>query len=104
MDLAELQRKLISAARLHEPSERVPLAFGGRVLAQLRAGALKDSWALWAQALWRAAAPCAGVMLLLGAWSWFTPPDRPPTNDLSQDFENTVLAAADQEPSTELLW
>jgi hypothetical protein len=35
-------------------------------------------------------------MLLLSAWSFFAT-TNPPANDVSQEFENTVLAAAVQE-------
>ena len=97
MNLAELQRKLLAAARRNLPSDCVPFAFERRVMARLTVQPLLDFWALWAQALWRAAAPCVAIMLVLGAWSLFTPPKPPPT-DLSQDLENTLLATVDQEP------
>ncbi|MGA2657836.1 MAG: hypothetical protein ABSH34_09985 [Verrucomicrobiota bacterium] len=99
MNQAELHRKLIAAARRNPPSERVPHAFEKRILARLRACPMVDHWALWSQALWRAVAPCAAIMLLLGAWWWFTPAGAPPANDLSQDLENTMLAAAESEQS-----
>jgi hypothetical protein len=99
MNQAELHRKLIAAARRNPPSERVPLAFEKRILARLRGCPMVDHWALWSQALWRAVAPCAAIMLLLGAWWWFTPAGAPPANDLSQDLENTMLAAAESEQS-----
>ena len=104
MDLAQLQRKLIAAARLHAPSWEVPPAFEKRVLANLTARAVLDRWSMWSRALWRATAPCIGIMLLLGALSWLAPPAPPPPADFSQDFENTVLAAAESEPPAELLW
>jgi hypothetical protein len=99
MDLTELERKLMAAARAQSPSEQVPFAFEHRVLARLRARPLPDEWALWARALWRAAAPCLAIMLLLGAWSILIPAGASTAGDLSQDLENTVLAAADQEPA-----
>jgi hypothetical protein len=102
MDLAELERKLIAAGRRNPPSEEVPHTFEQRLLARLRACPVVDHWALWSQALWRAAAPCVGVMLLLGAWWWFSPARDLPANDLSQEFERTVLAAAEQEPPPDL--
>ena len=98
MNLFELHRKLIAAARASLPSDRVPYAFEKRIMAQLKSCPVLDGWALWACALWRAAAPCVVIMLLLGAFTYF---DRsaPTTsgNDLSQDFENTVLAAVYQD-------
>jgi hypothetical protein len=104
MNLVELQQKLLAAARSNPPSERVPYAFEKRIMARLTALPLPDGWALWSRALWRAAAPCVAVMLLLGAWSLFTPPASPPANDLSQDLENTLLAAADQDQPADSTW
>ena len=104
MNLAELERKLIAAARANPPSDRVPYAFEKRILARLAARPVADGWALWARALWRAAAPCVAIMLLLGAWSFFDSQGSPPANDLSQDLEQTLLAAVDQDQSLDNTW
>ena len=104
MNLAKLEQKLVAAARANPPSERVPYAFEKRIMARLAARPVVDDWALWARALWRAAAPCAAIMLLLGAWSFFTPPSSTPANDLSQDLEKTLLAAVDQDQTTDSTW
>ena len=104
MNLAELERKLIAAARANPPSDRVPYAFEKRIMASLAARPIADDWALWARALWRAAAPCVAIMLLLGAWSLFHPQASPPASDLSQDLENTLLAAVDQDQTTDSTW
>ena len=101
MILAELERKLIAAARANPPSERVPYAFEKRILAYLAARPVLDRWDLWGRALWRAAAPCIAIMLLLGAWSLFTPQRNTTTNDLSQQLEQTLLAAVDQDQPTD---
>lgn len=103
MNLDDLQSTLIAAAKAHPPSDAVPLGFERRVVNQLSRLAPFDHWAPWAQALWRAAAPCVGLALLLIAWSFLSGPNYGPAGsaDLSQDLENTVLAAAsvDQPPS-----
>jgi hypothetical protein len=104
MNVDELQRKLIAAARNNPPSDRVPLAFEKRIMARLSARPVIDEWALWARALWRAATPCVAIMLLLAAWSFFAPSPAAPSNDLSQEFENTLLAAVDQDQSTDSTW
>ena len=96
MNLAELQKKLIAAARSNPPSDRVPYAFERRITALLAARPVSDRWAVWSRALWRGAAGCLAVLLLLGAGSFFFPQNGG-SNDLSQDFENTMLASADQE-------
>ena len=110
MDLNKLQRKLIEIARANPPSDRVPYAFEKRVMASLRAVPGLDAWAFWARALWRAATPCLGLVLLVAAWGWLHPISTPLSNgsgssgvDVAQQFENTVLAAADAEPTTEFL-
>ena len=95
MNLAELQSKLIAAARLNPPDERVPYAFEKRITALIAARAGVDHWVFWTRGLWRAAAACVAVAVVFGAVSLVTP--APPDNggDLSQDFENTLLASAD---------
>ena len=103
MDLVELQRKLIAAARANPPSDSVPYAFEKRILAHL-ANRTIDHGALWAGALWRAAAPCVAIMMLLATWSFFGTEASQPIDDLDQEFENTVLAVADQDPSTDSTW
>ena len=104
MKVTQLERKLIAAARANPPSDRVPYAFEKRIMARLAAQPVPDDWALWARALWRAAAPCVAIMLLLGAWSFFAPHNSTAANDVSQDLEKTLLAAVDQEPPTDSVW
>jgi len=95
MNLAELERKLIAAARATPPNDRVPYAFEKRIMAHLAVRPVLDGWAQWGKALWRAAAPCVAIVLLLSVWTIFSPASGSST-DLSQDFENTLLAAVDQ--------
>jgi hypothetical protein len=95
MNLPELQTKLIAAARLKPPDERVPYAFEKRIMAQLAARAGADHWVFWARGLWRAAASCVVVAVVFGAVSLFLPAAPGNSSDLSQDFENTLLASAD---------
>jgi hypothetical protein len=95
MNLAELQRKLIAAARTQSLDDRVPYAFEKRILAALSSQPLLDHWTLWSRSLWRAAAGCVAVMLLLSAWSLINLPENHAANDLSQDFEQAMLAAVD---------
>lgn len=96
MNVDQLHRKLIAAARECPPDPRVPLAFERRIMARLLAGQKLDFWAAWGGALWRAAAPSIALIILFGAW-FLVAVDRSMPTDLSQDFERTVLAAADQE-------
>ena len=95
MNLVELEKKLIAAARLQAPDERVPYAFEKRITVLIAARGVPDKWVFWARGLWRAAASCVAVAVVLGAVSLFTPATPDSSKDLSQDFENTLLASAD---------
>lgn len=95
MKLAELERKLLLAARANPPGDQVPHAFEKRVLARVAERRVGDVAALWARALWRAAASCVAVVVLLGAWSVLSPASQ--RRDLAQQLDRTVLAAVDQE-------
>lgn len=98
MNLAELQKKLVAAARSQPADERVPYAFEKRVMALIATRSGADRWAALTRGLWRAAISCVVVALLCGALSWFMPDpmDNSVNKDLSQDFENALLASADQ--------
>jgi len=96
MNIAELQKKLLAAARANPPGDRVPYAFEKRVMALLVARAATDYLALWVRGLWRAAVSCVAIALLLGAWAFFNPTASIKADDLSQNFETTLLASVDQ--------
>jgi hypothetical protein len=96
MNLLKLQETLIAAARAKAPDERVPLAFEKRISALIAARKVADRWALWTQGLWRSAVPCAALAMVCGAWFLLSQDPTPPSNDLSQDFETTLLASVDQ--------
>jgi hypothetical protein len=102
MNLDQLGHKLIKVARMTPADDRVPYAFEKRVLARLKACTPLDIWSFWAHALWRATAPCVAVALLLSAWNLFAPAPFPPASnqsayDVSQEFENTLLADVEQD-------
>jgi len=98
MKLDELQKKLLAAAKANPPADRVPLAFEKRVLANLAAQSVPDVSALWARALWRAVIPCVAVTLVLAAFSFVPANNAEVTGDedLSQVFEQTLLASSEQ--------
>ena len=97
MNTAELHRKLIAVARANPPGDQVPYAFEKRVTALLAARALRENMSLWIYGLWRAAVSCVAITLLLGVWAALQPATPAVTgDDLSQNFENTLLAAVDQ--------
>lgn len=100
MNLDQLQQKLMAAARVQPPSDRVPYAFEKRIVARLRVGATADLGAFWARALWRAAAPCVAISLALGAWTAFAPASNVSDEDIAQVFEQTMLATVDHSEET----
>ena len=104
MNLAHLHRKLIAAARAHPPGDSVPFAFPKRVMSHLgsRPESRPDPLAVWAGALWRGAIACLAVVLLLGAMSLVMSKAPSSSSDLTQDFEQTMLVAVDQD--TDLGW
>jgi len=98
MNLEDLQKKLLAAARAHPPEDRVPYAFEKRILARLTAQPV-DGSALWARALWRAAIPCVAVTLLMATLSLTMVSTETATvtdDDVSQQFELALLAPANQ--------
>jgi hypothetical protein len=92
MNLENLQRKLIAAARAARLSDRVPYAFEKRVMARLAEAARVDLLGAWSAALWRAAFGCLAVVALSAAFAMWTNRERP--NDFSQEFETAVVASA----------
>ena len=91
-----LQSRLIAAARANPPSDRVPYAFEKRIMALLADRSVTEPLAQWVRGLWRAAASCVALALLLGAWAFFNSAASTKTGDLSQNFESTLLASVDQ--------
>ena len=96
MNLSELYRKLIAAARAYPPGDQVPFAFEKRIMVLLAARPKADPGAVWARALWRGAGVCVAFVLLFSALTLLLPA-RNHSNDLSQDFEKTMLSAVDQD-------
>jgi hypothetical protein len=98
MKLVDLEKKVIAVARANPPSDRVPPTFEKRIMALIAAGPVPDLWAVWAKALWYAAAPCVAVMLVFSAWAFIesSKQNQTPTVDLAQQLDNTLLAAVDQ--------
>lgn len=96
MNLAELQKKLIASARQQPADERMPYAFEKRISALLAARPAANTAAFWVRGLWRAAISCVILAVLVGAISLLTPASSGDHQDLSQDFENALLASVDQ--------
>ena len=95
MNIAELQTKLLAAARAQRPSETVPYAFEKRIMARVRAKSGADPWSFWGSALWRAAASCVGIMVLAALWTYVSGNPNFPTDSFAVALEETVLAPLD---------
>jgi len=100
MNLAELQKTLLAAARANPPSDDVPYAFEQRIMAQLAAKPAFDILATWNRTLWRAAAPCVAVTLLLGAWTRFAQRADSPRETLAADLESSLYLPFDNSAET----
>jgi hypothetical protein len=97
MNLEKLRTKLITAARLDLPSDRVPYAFETRIMARLQTLKPLDPVAFWSRALWYGAGACAAVALVVSAWSFLPASLQSNTADLSQDLDTAVFAMVNQE-------
>lgn len=95
MNVIELHRKLIAAARAHRPQDHVPYCFEKRIIALLPGMVPTDNAAFWVRGLWQAAASCVIIAVLCGAWAFLTPESKP-GDDLSQNLQTTLLASVDQ--------
>jgi hypothetical protein len=102
MQLSELYRKLIAAARANQPDARVPYAFEKRVMARLSGMKPLDGWALWGQALSRSAIFCVALLALVAVAAHYYLPARNSTPSLTQDVEMTLLAAVDNQADSSI--
>lgn len=100
MDIDQLQRKLMTAARSQPPSESVPYAFEQRVMARLRAAHASGPGRAWAAVFWRAAAPGGIIAILLGLWTLTSASGNGWSDSLDVDLETTVCAAMDRSPES----
>jgi hypothetical protein len=92
MNLDDLKKKLLAAAKTNPPGDSVPYAFEKRITALLKSRPIEDPLSLWARALWRAAAPCAAIMLVLGVWSFLGNQSTTSSTDSFEDqFVDTML-------------
>jgi hypothetical protein len=84
------QKMLFALARALPPSDHVPYAFEKRIMVKLAAQPVLDIWALWSRLLWRAAAPCVGIMLVVSVWSMVSNGYASSPERLAADYERTV--------------
>ena len=91
MNLDKLLSKLFLASRLKMNDESVPYAFEKRIIAGLAGLSPVSSVTLWDRSLWKAAAVCSAVSIVLGVWSLQSGVQKQPVS-----LEATVLSMAKQ--------
>jgi hypothetical protein len=105
LETGSADERFLRFARNLPANERVPYAFEKRIMARLRELLTPDPLTHWSRMLWRAVAPCLGVMLLAVLFSAGEPTDTSPIQTAgeleSTDFETVMLASFDD---LELTW
>lgn len=97
MNLDELQKKLIAAARRNPPGDQVPYAFEKRIMARLAAAPRLDEWMAWVRPLWYGAGVCAAVAVFMSVWSFAPDAEQDLAAYFSQDIEQNILGSDDAE-------
>ncbi len=96
MNIADLHRHLIAAARANPPPDTVPYAFEKRILARLtEPPPAREVWAFWNRVLWWVAGSCVALCLTLGVWSYLAGSRVAWPEALAADLESAVLAPFD---------
>ena len=93
MNLSELQKKLLSAARRNPPGEQVPYAFEKRVMACLTTTPRPSEWLAWSRSLWFGAAASVVVALLASVWPAQANDDE--DDSFSEGVEQSILVTVD---------
>ncbi len=93
MNVDQLHRKVIAVAQGDPPSDHVPYAFEKRIMARLVSSPVADGLTLWTRLLWRAAAPCLGITLVLSVLTVASGGLGGSEASLGEALETTVYAA-----------
>jgi ribosomal protein L39E len=105
LETGSADEQFLRIARNLPDNERVPYAFEKRIMARLRELLTPDPLTHWSRMLWRAAAPCLGVMMLAMLFSAGEPAETsanlPVDQSEATDFESVMLASFDD---LELTW
>lgn len=97
MNLPNLQKTLIAAARKQPPEDHVPYAFEKRIMARLTAVPRFDEWSQWVRSLWYGATVCAAIALFMSVWSLAPDTEQDLAANFSRDIEQTILAFGESE-------
>ena len=69
LETSSADERFLKFARNLPGNEHVPYAFEKRIMARIRGLLTPDPLAFWSRMLWRAVAPCFGVMILAALFS-----------------------------------
>lgn len=83
--------EFVRLARALPVNERTPYAFEKRIMARLAATPMADALSEWTHVLWRAMAPCVGIMLVAAAISLASKSADPTPENEGTDLEQTVF-------------
>ena len=83
--------EFLKLARELPQNERTPYAFEKRIMAHIGRGPVADTVSEWAHLLWRAMAPCLGIMLFAAVLTLASMSNDPSTEETA-DLESTVFA------------
>ena len=109
LETSSADERFLKFARNLPGNEHVPYAFEKRIMARIRGLLTAHPLAFWSRMLWRAVAPCFGVMILAALFSTKEPtaafidqaafdPSETTTETVdseSTDFETVMLASFD---------
>ena len=97
MNITDLQRKLLAAAKARAPGDHVPYQFEKRIMMNLSARPHVDLVAWWGRALWRGAVASVGVFVLLALWSAISFDQTQAADTFSEDLEQTIRASVNEQ-------
>ncbi|MFQ3168900.1 MAG: hypothetical protein ACI8QI_001454 [Limisphaerales bacterium] len=95
LETSSADERFLRFARNLPANEHVPYAFEKRIMAHLRELLTPDPLTLWSRMLWRAVAPCLGVMILAVLFSADTSDGQTAGEFETADFETVMLASFD---------
>jgi len=99
LEAGSADEQFLRLARNLPDNGRIPYAFEKRIMARLRELLTPDPLTHWSRMLWRAAAPCLGVMMLAMFFSAGKPAEAPADTAAIEpqaaDFETVMLATFD---------
>ena len=99
LETGSADEQFLRLARNLPDNRRVPYAFEKRIMARLRERLTPDPLTHWSRMLWRAAAPCLGVMMLAMFFSAGKPAEALTGTAAIElqaaDFETVMLATFD---------